>query len=294
MDYILLAVYIAVCGAQGIFYKIYHTNAKSSLKNAPFVFATLMGFTSAIIMFIISGFTFQPSFLTVAIGVEQGIVFFAFNILLMEAVTQGASYSIISISSQAGAIILSILETTLIFNNRLGVWKLVPIMFIMVSFVLLNYDGIKHKSLSSRCVFFYVSIFAVNGFYGVSLDVHQQLMNKTERSELMIITYLVSALSAILWMILKKHDLKLKEFAQSKLSFLMLIICSAVSACSIYFALYLMGKINVAIVYAMCNGGTLVTATIYSAIFLKEKMPITKILGVIIALACILLLTMIN
>lgn len=69
-------------------------------------------------------------------------------------------------------------------------------------------------------------------------------------------------------------------------------LASALSASvAVNILMWILSKVNVAVVYAMTNGGVLLVSVLISLLFLGEKCTKTKAVGIVLATASIVMLS---
>ena len=67
---------------------------------------------------------------------------------------------------------------------------------------------------------------------------------------------------------------------------------SALSASvAVNILMWILSKVNVAVVYAITNGGVLLVSVLISLLFLGEKCTLTKALGILLSTAAIVMLS---
>ena len=122
----------------------------------------------------------------------------------------------------------------------------------------------------------------------------QSMYAENESNKMVIITFGVMGLIAVVQLALKEKKQLPAAFKMGKQAVLPMILCFIVAATAInvYMLLIpLLGNI-VTILYTVDNGGVFVLSAIYSVIFFKEKIDKLKLIGMILAVFGIVVLAL--
>ena len=235
------------------------------------------------------GLDFDISLFGIIIGVINAFVLFLYNTYLIKASSTG-SYAFMNVLMLFGGIIIPILYTALFFNENIRFYQIFAIVLMLVAFVLMNYKDIKLKGTPLKYYIYCLILFFVNGAYGTLLKI-QSNHNENEVNEMIIITYFLMGVFALLKLLFtyKKDILKVFKVGKKAIAPLVLsIICVAVAMNVIALVLPL---VDASVFYTVNNGGVLVLASIYSIVLFKEKPQFLKILGILVAVISIVILS---
>jgi drug/metabolite transporter (DMT)-like permease len=121
-------------------------------------------------------------------------------------------------------------------------------------------------------------MFVTNGSYSSILTAQQSLTGKSEKEELIIVTFAVGALASLVKMIVGKTNVvKAMRMSGKAATNLAIYALSAAFAINSLVIMELTG-----VLLAMQNAGVMLTSVIFSVIFFKEKMTKMNIVGSIV------------
>lgn len=251
------------------------------------VYSIFYGLIVGIVTIIVSGFTFSPSPLTWILGAVNGIVLVCYNTFLLMAASRGP-YSILMIFNLSGGVLLPMLYSVIVDGEQLTVWQIFAIAVMLISFVLINAEpksGETDKAEKKSGVFLLLCILlgCMNGIYGILMNSQQKAMENGENAEMIIVTFGISAVAALIVLLFNTRGKCLPAFKQTPKSALFMVLASISAAAAVNMLMYGLSLINVAVLYTLNNGGVLLVSVLWSVIFYKEKLNPTKIVGLILA-----------
>ncbi|MBR5445235.1 MAG: hypothetical protein IKV57_03880 [Clostridia bacterium] len=242
------------------------------------------------------GFPIPLSLTTVLFGVANGIVLTTYNQFLLKSSAMGP-YSIVMIFMMSGGLLIPVLWSVIADGNALTVMQWICVIMILISFLILNMPGKGEKATIPfllSCTVLGVS----NGTYGVLMNTQQAMTNNTENAGMIVFTFGTCAVLSLVMMLLPAKGEKFAPAAAAKAAFTFNRTCiawglgSALSASvAVNILMWILSKVNVAVVYAMTNGGVLLVSVLISLIFLGEKCTFTKAVGILISTAAIVMLS---
>ena len=112
-------------------------------------------------------------------------------------------------------------------------------------------------------------------------------MNETESAEMIVCTFLSSAVFAFALLMIQAGKSALPSFRQNTKSAIFVTAASVSAAAAVNLLMYALSLVNVAVLYAMDNGGVLLVSVLWSVVILKEKIGRNKIIGLVLALIAI-------
>ena len=295
LSMLLIALVIVLYSFQTLFCRLYNKAYPGSEDVSPFVYCVYYGVFVSVATFLFGGCKFDPSWQTVLFGLLNACALLLYNITLIKATSLG-SYAIANLSLLSGGILIPLLESVLIFGGSLKGIQYFGIFLMLAAFSFLNADGLTKKksekaSKTNRMFYVYCALlFLANGAYGAFFNAQQKILQEAERTEMIILTFLPSALMGLLLVLSKAKKAALSCFRQTRLSTLHLILCCISATVAINLLVYIMSLVDVAVLFTVENGGVLIMSALYATFLFKEKLTLPKIIGLIIAVVSMVLL----
>lgn len=286
---LLITVIVLLYSFQTLFCTMYTERYPGKAENASPVFCVLEGIAISIFTWAWIGFKFELSPLTLLFGALNAAVLFGYNTSLIKASAKG-SYAFMNVSLLFGCIIVPLLYTTIFLGDTLQWYQYLGIVMMLASFILMNYKDIKLKGTPWIYYVFCAILFVCNGLYGMFLKM-QTVYHENEKNEMIILTFGLMGLIALVQLAFKEKKNTLKAFKLSKKAVLPLVLCLISAALAINMFILVIPLVNTAILYTVENGGVLLCAAVYSFLFFKEKPHFLKILGIAVAVASITILS---
>lgn len=292
---LLIALVILLYSFQTLFCRLYNKAYPGREDVSPFVYCAYYGVFVSVATFLFGGCTFSPSWQTVLFGLLNTFALLLYNVMVIKATSTG-SYAIANLSLLSGGILIPLLESVLIFSGKLLPIQYIGIFLMLIAFGFLNADGLftrkgEKKPKTNRMFYIYCALlFLANGAYGALFNAQQKLLNEAERTEMIILTFLPSALIGLLIVFSKAKKDTPACFRQTRLSALHLILCCISATAAINLLVYIMSLVDVAVLFTVENGGVLIMSALYAAFLFKEKLTLPKIIGLAIAVVSMVLL----
>lgn len=190
----LLSLFCVLCyTGQNFFSKLFSVHYRGPAPAATPVFAIVYGLFTSAATFCCGGFSFSAAPAAWYLGILNGLVLFLFNLGAINASRTGP-YAFQSILMLFGNILLPLGFTALYWGDRLGGLKLAGILVMLLSFLLFNRKGLRFEGVKKGYFLWVGLLFLTNGLYGIVLDAQQRLLMQTQRNEMIMITFLCSAL----------------------------------------------------------------------------------------------------
>ena len=280
MAYILMIAIVLLYTAQSFLTRLYSARYPGNAENASPVFSIISGITVAVVSVAVCGFHFEASALTWLLGVVNALALILYNATIIKA-SQSGPYSVLMVFSIAGGIIIPALIGALAFGDNLTPLKIVCILVVLACVYLISDKGEETKA--RRGFWLAVSGLAVgNGLYGSLLDVQQRLTSVGEKEEMIAITFAVCALISLAMLAFKLKSRTVSALKQTKMSALFLIATSLVAAGAVHVLTFVIGLIDLAVLYTFYCSGVLMLSVLCSALFFKEKLSVKNIIGCVV------------
>ncbi|MDF2686379.1 MAG: hypothetical protein K0S55_1560 [Clostridia bacterium] len=247
-------------------------------------------FTAIIIIlmtFLLSGFTFNPTFLTFIIALVCAVFFFLFNISFIKAAQIG-NFSFLIIAQMFGGMIIPILLSTFIFEEALTFFHILGIIGMLISFVVINLKSITLKKVKISYYIWCLIHFISNGIFSLMVKVQQTVMAGAERSELIILINFYCIIIAFLFLLFNNKKKIMTVFKMNMAAFTFVFLSGVIITAAQNYNYYLISIIPAAEIFAPLQGGLLILSTLFSLFIFKEKIDLYKIIGVLISFVSIL------
>lgn len=273
MYYGLIALASLLSSFQFLFNNGYEKENGSGWRSA-LNFSFYSSIAGAVLMFIICrfkvGFTLY-AFIITAIHAVVGILYSFASVKAFE----NANLSVYSIFAMLGGMMLPFLFGTIFCDEELTVMKIICCLLIIVALFFTVEKGNKSKG----AVKYYISIFVLNGMYGVLSKIH--LMNEAQcidsSSFLFLSRIITVAICPVLLLIAEKDG---KKLAKKSYAF-----CSGYALFSTVGNLLILISLEhlpASVQYPMITGGVIVFSVIIGAIF-GERPTKKEVVSAIIA-----------
>lgn len=298
MTYVLMAAVVLLSSFQTLLTALYSNKYPGKKELATPVFGVVECVGVILVTLIFTGFRVALSPTTVLVGVLNGFALFAFNIGIIGGGTRG-SFAFLNVSIMFGGIVVPMVYTVLWLHEMPSVMQLISIVVMLVAMVLINYE----KSDGKRAgIVYYVMcllVFLGNGFYSIFLKLQERYDatliaagGEKQSMEMVMITYLMMGVLSLIYLLIKEKGQAPKAFKQTKISALFFALAVLVVALAVNVIVVVIPLMNAAVFFTVNAGGVIVLTSIYSIVIFKEKPSVTKVIGLILAAASIVALSL--
>ncbi len=284
MANLLVVLLILLYTCQSGFANMFQRNYPGDKRYASQIYSVFYGVIVSLATLIFAGFSVHPSMTTVLLGVLNGAVLVTYNAMLIKASAAGP-FSIVMIFKLSGGILIPMFQSIIEDPTQLSALQYGAIALMLVSFVFLNLEDKKsgETAVSAKFLLYALLLGLANGIYGTLLNVQKTLMNESENAEMIVCTFLSSAIFAFALLLIQAGRSALPGFRQNTKSAIFVTAASVSAAAAVNLLMYALGLVNVAVLYAMDNGGVLLVSVLWSVVILKEKIGRNKIIGLVLA-----------
>ena len=290
MTAILLVLLILLYVFQSFFCKLYTTACRAEKTGTP-VFNALFGGVIGLVTLVIYGFRFHPSAITWVFGIANAAILFLYNTALIGASKRG-SYAFLNICMLFGGILVP-LFISLASGASFTLKQIIAIAIMLLSFVVINSKGISLKGSQGAYFLYCGLLFITNGLFGAVMDGQQLKLDGAERGEMIVISYLGTAVLSILYILVTQRKEFLPSFKVGGKALLFGLGSGAVAVAAVNLMMYLLSLIQPAtILFTIDNGGVLVGSAVFAAVFLKEKIAPHQGIGYVLSLVSIIMLSL--
>lgn len=300
MFVLVMLIMITISTCQSLACNQYGKYYRGDPLKKPYVFSVLYGGVCIIFTFIFTactgGIPLTISLPTVVLGLVNGIVLTIYNHFFLKASATGP-YSIVIIFMLSGGLAIPILWSVIIDGNVLNIMQWIAFVLTLISVFILNIPR-KGEQVSVRFLVYCTLLGIANGIYGILINSQQAMSDNMENAAMIMLTFGTCAVLSFFIMILPvkgksvpSHDAKQCLFIFCRRSFVWGLASALCASISVNILMWILSKINVAVVYAFVNGGVLLVSSLISLIFLGEKRTFTKVVGIILSAVAIVMLS---
>lgn len=280
LQVILLAVMVLLYTGQSLFCRLY-TSARNGEGAIPFAifYAAFTGFFTLAF----NGFRYSASLTTILLGLINAGAILAYNVCMVKAGNLG-SYAFMMIGMLSGSIIVPMLYDHFYLKTSFSMLQIIAVVLMLDSFVVMYLNGFQGKK-NSRYLLLVVLLFLVNGAYSVMMNLQQTLMNHTQRTEMIVNTFLGMALitSAVELIVSRKKFVD--GFRMSRKAWIFMLLSSVCATVAVNLLMIAMAKIGITVMNVVLNGGILILSAVSAFTLFKEKVTANAVIG--IAMACV-------
>lgn len=286
----LLLVFMVLCYTlQGSLSKVFSMHYTGPALAATPVYASVSGAVCALATLWNAGFSYAPGTQTIAFGLANGLVLFLYNVAAVNAARTGP-YSLQSLMATLGNILLPLLASVLLWKEQLGVMHYAGIAVMLAASALFNLKGLHMQGAKKGYRGWITMLLLANGLFGILMASQQRAMAYTQRTEMIITTYLTSAVISAGFLLFTQKARALHAYRMGRTSGLALLVGSAAVATAVNLMMRALQLIPTPVLYTINNGGVLVFAVVLGTVIWKEKFTGNKAIGLVLAMAAFVLL----
>lgn len=292
MTALMVALLVFLFSLQTLFLKLFserYDNPDSALTST--VFSITYGMFAGVATLILAGFRFSPSPATLGLGALNAVMLFTYTASMIQASRRG-SYSFQMIAVLFGGILVPMIYGALFLGEALSAVQIAAVALMLVSFVLMNLEGLTLTGNSNKFLLWCLALFLSNGFYGVFMNLQQLRMNGAERNEMIILTFLGMALLYAVLQLIRDPKAFAVGWRMSKKPLIFLILCCCVATAAVHMMLYVLTLIDETVLYTIDNGGVLILSVLYSRLLFHEKLSRIQLAGIALAVVSIVMLSL--
>ena len=288
---VLVSLMILFFSFQSLFTRLYSAYyAGPDAGKATSVFSVCYGGFIAAASFLLGGMTFAPSWQTILLGLLNAGMLILYNTSIIEAGNRG-SYSFLMVASMFGGILVPMAIGLIFLGETLSGLQIVAVLMMLISLVLMNVRSISFKGASKSYYLWCIALFFANGLYGAINNRQTLVMDGAQRTEMLTILYLCSALAVNITECVKGQGKQLLSgIKMGKKSELFMVITCLSATAAANLLLYILTLMSSSVLYTIDSGAVLVLSILYSLILFMEKPSWEVVLGMVIAVASFVLI----
>lgn len=287
---IFMVLFCVLCyTGQNFFNKLYAVRYAGPPGAATPVFAAIYGLLTGLATLAYNGFQFQAGGITLVLGTASGAMLFLFNLSLINASRSGP-YAFQSVMMLFGNTLLPMLFSIFWWGDRLTRLQIAGIGVMLVSFVIFNLKGLQFDGVKKEYFAWVALLFLTNGVYGILVDSQQRVMRQTQRNEMIITTFLVSALISLVYLIILQGKQAPKAFRMGRGNWICALLSSICAALAINILMLALRLVPASILYTVDNGGVMILCALLGTVVLHEKLEKHMIAGLAVAVTSLVML----
>ena len=281
----LLYFTVLLYSGQSLFLRLYNASrgGKGEMQ-----FTVFYGMFAGLCTLAVNGFSYAPSAATVLLGLINAAVLVTYNISMSRAGGLG-SYAFMMICVLSGGILVPMVYDVLYNKSSFSALQIVAVVLMLIAFVIMNIDGIREKKSGKYLVWCLILFFA-NGAYGVLMNLQQTIMDFTQRSEMIITTFIGSGLITAALGLVKAPKSLISGFRMSAKSAMLMLLSAVCATVAVNLFLYAMSGINLTVLNVVDNGGVLVVSALLAFLLFREKPEPRTLTGIVLSCASIVML----
>ncbi len=278
---------------QGLFGKLYSASYDGRQSDATPVYSCLYGLIVGMsVLAAALGFQLQAGSATWGLGIANGLVLFLYNLGVINASRTGP-FGFQSIFRTFGAVVVPMAFSLVFWGDSLSALQIAGIVLMLVSFVLINADGMALKEVKKGYIGWVALLFTVNGTYAVLMAAQQRVMAHTQSNEMIVITFFSSALISLVFLLATRRGRALRAFRMCRKAWLCALGAGVVAALAVVQMMILLGRMeSLSVFYTVENGMVLVLTVLSSALLFHEKLSRSAMLGIGMAAVSLALLSL--
>ncbi len=278
---LLIITLVLLYSFQTLLCKFYSDNYTGKHELASPVLCVMQSIAIALLSWGFAGFKFEISLVSILFGAINAAVLFGYNTSLIKAGDRG-SYAFMNMMMLFGGIFVPMLYVSVTTGELPSAIECAAIATMIIACVLMNIENIKLGGVKASYYIFCLLLFIFNGLYGTLLKAQEQY-NPNESREMIIISYGLMGIIALVQLLVKEKKNTFKAFCFNKKSGLFLLLFLIVSGLAVNVLVLLLRYINAAVLYTVDNGGVMMLSAVYSITLFKEKSTPLKIIGIVVA-----------
>lgn len=293
MTPIMLLTCVICYVGQGLFGKLFSATFDGQANDATPVYSTMYGLIVGMsVLTVALGFRLKAGAITWMLGLLNGAVLFTYNLAIINAARTGP-FGIQSIFRQFGSVVMPMVFALVFWGESLSALKWVGIVLMLISFVLINADGMALRDVKKGYIGWVALLFFVNGTYSVTMAAQQRLTGNAEPNQMIVITFLSSACISLISLALRRRKETFHAFRMCRKAWISALGAGISAALAVVQLMILLGKVDsLAVFYTFENGSILVLTVIFSAILFKEKISRTTAMGIAVSVISLAMLSL--
>lgn len=268
-SYILIIIADILLAIQFALQKQYQRKAGTSIK-ASLVYTILSGVFSAVIFFVLNGFTLSATWFSVGMAILFAVANSIYILAGFEIMKKG-NVSIYTLFLMSGGMIVPYIYGVLFLSETLSLIRILGLLLIVGAIVIANLSKAK---VDKKQIIFCIIVFFMNGAVSVISKAHQvSFASKIVSSSDFV--FLVNAAKAIIFLpVLFFQGEKSQNTMTVPIKSVFLIVFLAAAVSGISYMLQLIGAVNLpaTVLYPLVTGGTIILSSLADLLVFKTRL----------------------
>lgn len=279
---ILIVSGILFYTGQGFFNKLYSLTHPGKAAAAAKMFNIIYGMTVAIATLLYNRIRLSPDAFTLLIGAVNGFALFFYNYSAIHA-AQSGPYTLQSMMSSFGNIIIPLAVSLTVWNDRLSILSWLGVGCMLLAFLLYNANGLGDKRVYSNKYIWFLPVFLMNGIYSTINAAHARIEGGGHHNDFIIITFLTAATISAANLLISRDNETRRAFHMPARALVFALTSSICAAAAINMLMLTLHFVPSSILYPIESGGILILSAILSRLILKERLTLLQIVGIGVA-----------
>ena len=274
---LLLLLIVPLYTAQNLFCKIYSNRFSGDQISASWIYLIFCGAINATMGVITVGGVLSPHPLTVLLAFINSFALVGYYFCMVIASVHGP-YSIQMVFLLSGGILFPTLASS--FMGDAITWlKWIAIVLILIAILMICLKKGEQKVKGKLFYLLCVGLFVSNGAYGSLLDIQQHLTGESDQTAMVILTYGLAAVGALVVELCRKKREFPIGFRQKKLTLAFLILGAVAEVVALKLFVGIIPFVNTALLYSVNNAGVLLLSVTSSCVLFREKLSVMNWIG---------------
>ena len=280
LNVVLIFFNIILYTLQTLLFKMYADRYPGKGKYSSFVYSAVSSIIIAIVSLAFGGFRIEFNPLTMLLGALNAFSAFVYYFMVYLSSKNGP-YSIVMVFSIAGGISIPVLFSFLFLGEVPSVWKLLCFLVIFAAGYFVAKKPDEQGSIKNKKLFFAAAsgLAVVNGLYGGLINLQQAYTGESQNDEMLIYTFIFSSIASLLFLFIMNKKETPRLFLQTKASLIFMLSAATAAALAINMLVIIAEFIDVNLLWTFNNSGVLILSVLASAIFFKEKLTKSNLIG---------------
>ena len=279
---ILVIILIGCYAVQNFFSKLYSMSYKGPESAATPLFSVFYGLIIGTATLAYNGFSLQPDLTTLLLGIFNGGALFLFNLSYINSAKRGP-YSFQSMMVAFGNIIIPLICTLTLWGEKVKIITIIGIVCMLISFALFNAKGFHFEDAKKGYWLWIILVFLANGLYSEFIDAQSRLEAGALRQEMIIITFLASAVISFIHLLISQRGHIGPAFHMSGKAALNMILSSCGACVAINLLMIVLTSVSSAVLFPLTGGALMIVNAFLGLIILHEKLDLFRISGILLA-----------
>ena len=267
---------------QEFFSKLFSITHPGRASDVTPVFNVLFGAVVALATWVYNGLRLSPDWITLLIGIINGAALFMYNFSAIHA-AQSGPYTLQSIMSAFGNILIPLLASVVIWNDRLRLIQGIGIALMLAAFVLYNAQGLRGLKIGFKGFGWFLLVFVTNGVYSALNDAQQRIELGGYRTDMIIISFLTTAVISAISLALSRSPGVRSAVKMPPRAMLYAVAASVSAAAAINLLMTALNYVPSYLLYPIGSGALLILNTLLGCVVLRERIKPVQYAGIAVA-----------